>query len=145
MEDTLQTIGELFQISPTDPEFKEKLEFLRRQVTTRSQFHTFMMDKKEDRCNVGVPVTHLLQICTLETKEQMQQLLLFLSIEPGQLCNTILPSLQGLLDLLVTNSSTLAEAMFQTFIGNPKTYSVQGNWYYNYYLLNGFDYIYFLM
>uniref|UniRef100_A0A3P8W266 ATP binding cassette subfamily A member 12 n=1 Tax=Cynoglossus semilaevis TaxID=244447 RepID=A0A3P8W266_CYNSE len=88
----------LFQISPTDPEFKEKLEFLRR------------------------------QICTLETKEQMQQLLLFLSIEPGQLCNTILPSLQGLLDLLVTNSSTLAEAMFQTFIGNPKTYSVQGNW-----------------
>lgn len=54
---------------------------------------------------------------------------LTISLKPGQLCNTVLPSLQLLLQLLTTDMNSLNEGLFQVFIGDPLTYSIHSNWY----------------
>ncbi|KAG7503728.1 ATP-binding cassette sub-family A member 12 [Solea senegalensis] len=98
MEETFETIAELFQISETDQTLEENLAKLRAQV------------------------------CTLEDTELVHLLLWHLSIEPGLLCGTFMPGLQTLFEILITDTSALTEAMFQTFIGEPTTYSVEANW-----------------
>ncbi|XP_060944020.1 uncharacterized protein abca12 [Limanda limanda] len=98
MQQTLQTAADLFQSNMTDQQLKEKLTLLTSQV------------------------------CALENTETMQQLLRFLSIERGQLCRTILPSLQILAESLLINTSTLTDAIFQSFIGEPKTYNIDSDW-----------------
>ncbi|XP_061579710.1 glucosylceramide transporter ABCA12 [Cololabis saira] len=98
LQKTFQTTAELLQISPTDPRFTEKLRLLRSQV------------------------------CALENTESMQLLVSTLSIEPGQLCHTFLPSLQILAESLLMNSSSMSEVLFQTVVGDPRSYDVQTNW-----------------
>ncbi|KAM6934409.1 glucosylceramide transporter ABCA12 [Xenentodon cancila] len=98
MQKTSQTTAELLQISPTDPHFTEKLQHLRSQV------------------------------CALENTESVHLLMWTLSIEPGQLCHTFLPSLQILAESLLMNSSSVSEVIFQTVIGDPRSYNVQTNW-----------------
>ncbi|XP_023284363.1 ATP-binding cassette sub-family A member 12 [Seriola lalandi dorsalis] len=98
MQQTLQTVTELVQIGVTDPQFTEQLGHLRSQV------------------------------CALENTESVHLLMRYLSIEPGQLCHTFLPSLQILVESLMMNTTALTDAVFQTFIGNPSTYNVHANW-----------------
>uniref|UniRef100_A0A8C4EJC6 ATP-binding cassette, sub-family A (ABC1), member 12 n=1 Tax=Dicentrarchus labrax TaxID=13489 RepID=A0A8C4EJC6_DICLA len=99
MQQTIQTAAELFQISPTDPQFSQQLGHLKSQV------------------------------CTLENTESVHLLIVALSIEPGQLCNTFLPSLQILVESLMMNVTALTDAIFQAVIGDPRTYNVQSIWY----------------
>ncbi|KAM9710193.1 uncharacterized protein abca12 isoform 2-T2 [Menidia menidia] len=98
MQETVQTMTELLRISPTEPRFTEQLRRLRSQV------------------------------CTLERTESVHQLLLTLSIEPGQLCHTFLPSLQILAESLLMNTTSMSEVIFQAVIGEPRSYNVQTNW-----------------
>ncbi|XP_033990287.1 uncharacterized protein abca12 isoform X2 [Trematomus bernacchii] len=98
MQETIQTAIELFQISLTDPRFTEQLSHLGSKV------------------------------CAVEQTESVRLLMLSLSIEPGQLCNTILPSLQMLVESLMMNTSYLSDAIFQTAIGEPKAYNLNSNW-----------------
>ncbi|XP_034059961.1 ATP-binding cassette sub-family A member 12 [Gymnodraco acuticeps] len=98
MQETIQTAIELFQISLTDPRFTEQLSHLGSKV------------------------------CAVEQTESVRLLMLSLSIEPGQLCNTILPSLQMLVESLMMNTSYLSDAIFQTAIGEPTAYSLHSNW-----------------
>ncbi|XP_053295252.1 uncharacterized protein abca12 isoform X4 [Pleuronectes platessa] len=98
MQQAIQTAADLFQSNMTDQQLKEKLTLLTSQV------------------------------CALENTETMHQLLRLLSIEPGQLCRTILPSLQLLAESLLIDASTLTDAVFQSFIGEPKTYNISSDW-----------------
>ncbi|XP_070770245.1 uncharacterized protein abca12 [Enoplosus armatus] len=98
MQQTFQTAAELLQISPTDPRFTEQLGHLRSQV------------------------------CALENTESVRLLMWALSMEPGQLCHTFLPSLQVLVESLMKDAASLTDAMFQAFIGDPSTYNVQSDW-----------------
>ncbi|XP_044222425.1 glucosylceramide transporter ABCA12 [Thunnus albacares] len=68
------------------------------------------------------------QVCTLENTETVRVLMSALSLEPGQLCGTFLPSFQLLLQSLMMNTTTLIDAVFQTIIGDPSTYDVKTNW-----------------
>ncbi|XP_051259485.1 uncharacterized protein abca12 isoform X8 [Dicentrarchus labrax] len=108
MQQTIQTAAELFQISPTDPQFSQQLGHLKSQV------------------------------CTLENTESVHLLIVALSIEPGQLCNTFLPSLQILVESLMMNVTALTDAIFQAVIGDPRTYNVQSIW--NSELTQGFSF-----
>ncbi|XP_041858132.1 ATP-binding cassette sub-family A member 12 isoform X2 [Melanotaenia boesemani] len=98
MQQTSRVIAELLQISPTDPQFLELLRHLRSQV------------------------------CTLENTEPVQVVSGILSIEPGQLCHTFLPSLQILVEGLLLNTTSMSDIIFQAVIGDPKSYNVQINW-----------------
>uniref|UniRef100_A0A7N9AV98 ATP-binding cassette, sub-family A (ABC1), member 12 n=1 Tax=Mastacembelus armatus TaxID=205130 RepID=A0A7N9AV98_9TELE len=67
-------------------------------------------------------------VCALENTESVRLLMSSLYIQPGQLCKTFLPSLKILVQSLLMNKTALTDAIFQTLIGNPSTYSVQENW-----------------
>uniref|UniRef100_A0A8C9YEQ3 ATP binding cassette subfamily A member 12 n=1 Tax=Sander lucioperca TaxID=283035 RepID=A0A8C9YEQ3_SANLU len=67
-------------------------------------------------------------VCTLEKTESVRLLMWALSVEPGQLCNTLLPSLQMLVETLMMNGTSLTDTIFQTVIGDPKTYDVHSQW-----------------
>ncbi|XP_040004739.1 ATP-binding cassette sub-family A member 12 [Xiphias gladius] len=98
MQETIQTTTVLFQIGVTDPQFTEQLGHLRSQV------------------------------CALENTQSAHLLTWSLSIEPGQLCHTFLPSLQILVESLMMNTTSLTDAIFQTVIGDPSTYDFHANW-----------------
>ncbi|XP_062287286.1 glucosylceramide transporter ABCA12 [Scomber scombrus] len=68
------------------------------------------------------------QVCALEKTETVRVLMWSLSIEPGQLCQTFLPSLQLLLESLMMNTTAMSDAIFQTVIGDPSTYDVHATW-----------------
>ncbi len=55
--------------------------------------------------------------------------MLALSVEPGQLCHTFIPSLEILVESLMMNMTAVTDAVFQAVIGDPSTYDVQSNWY----------------
>ncbi|XP_047193227.1 glucosylceramide transporter ABCA12 isoform X2 [Scophthalmus maximus] len=93
-----QSAAELFQMNMTSQQFTAHLALLRSQV------------------------------CALENTESGRLLQWYLSIERGQLCRTILPSLQILIESVMVNTTSLTDAIFQTIIGNPRTYDVQANW-----------------
>uniref|UniRef100_A0A8C3AW17 ATP binding cassette subfamily A member 12 n=1 Tax=Cyclopterus lumpus TaxID=8103 RepID=A0A8C3AW17_CYCLU len=69
-----------------------------------------------------------LAVCTLEETESVRLLMWALSIEPGQLCHTILPSLKMLVENLMRNTTFLNDAIFQVVIGDPQAYNIQSNW-----------------
>ncbi|XP_068590097.1 glucosylceramide transporter ABCA12 [Cebidichthys violaceus] len=98
MQETIQTAAELLHINVMDPQFTEQLGNLTSKV------------------------------CTLENTELVRLLMSALSIEPGQLCRTVLPSLQILVENLNMNTTFLTNAIFQAVIGDPKAYSIQSNW-----------------
>lgn len=52
-----------------------------------------------------------------------------LYMEPGQLCHTLLPSLQLLIETLKFNMSSLSNAIFHAVIGDVSTYNLKSNWY----------------
>nr|XP_040057060.1 ATP-binding cassette sub-family A member 12 [Gasterosteus aculeatus aculeatus] len=98
LQETIQTAAELLQINTTDPQFTEHLGSLRSQV------------------------------CALENTESVRLLMWALSIEPGQLCHTFLPSLQILVENMMTNTTLLTDALFEAVIGDPRSYNVHSNW-----------------
>ncbi|XP_078117794.1 uncharacterized protein abca12 isoform X3 [Sander vitreus] len=98
MQEIIQTAAELLQINLTDSRFTEHFGHLGSKV------------------------------CTLEKTESVRLLMWALSVEPGQLCNTLLPSLQMLVETLMMNGTALTDAIFQTVIGDPKTYDVHSHW-----------------
>ncbi|CAN9497876.1 unnamed protein product [Ophioblennius macclurei] len=98
MQRTFQTMVALFHISPSDPLFKEQFENL------------------------------ISQECELESLESVSLLMGSLSIEPGQLCRSILPGLQTLIESLLMDPSTLSDVIFQAVIGDPQKYQVHANW-----------------
>ncbi|XP_031714357.1 ATP-binding cassette sub-family A member 12 [Anarrhichthys ocellatus] len=98
MQETIQTAAELLQINVMDPQFTEQLGNLRSKV------------------------------CTLENTESVRLLMSAFSIEPGQLCQTVLPSLQILVENLNMNTTFLTDAIFLAVIGDPKAYNIQSNW-----------------
>lgn len=52
-----------------------------------------------------------------------------LSMEPGQLCHTLLPSLQLLIKALKYNMTFLSDAIFHAVIRDPSTYNIKSDWY----------------
>ncbi|XP_038576238.1 uncharacterized protein abca12 isoform X3 [Micropterus salmoides] len=98
MQQTVQTAGELLQINLMDPRFTQQLGLLRSQV------------------------------CSLENTDSVRVLFGALSMQPGQLCHTYVPSLQILARSLMMNKTSLTDAVFKAFIGDPSTYDVQLNW-----------------
>uniref|UniRef100_A0A8D3AAC7 ATP binding cassette subfamily A member 12 n=1 Tax=Scophthalmus maximus TaxID=52904 RepID=A0A8D3AAC7_SCOMX len=92
-----QSAAELFQMNMTSQQFTAQLALLRSQV------------------------------CALENTESGRLLQWYLSIERGQLCRTILPSLQILIESVMVNTTSLTDAIFQTIIGNPRTYDILCN------------------
>ncbi|KAM4609404.1 uncharacterized protein ACJ7VT_015176 [Polymixia lowei] len=98
MQQTIQTGFELFNTSLTDSRFSAVLGRLTSQV------------------------------CALENMEFVRQLMRGLYVEPGQLCQTVIPGLKVLAQSLLRNGGELSDALFQTFIGDPSTYDVNANW-----------------
>ncbi|XP_069010699.1 uncharacterized protein abca12 [Embiotoca jacksoni] len=98
IQQTIQTAAELLLIGLTDPQFTEQLEHLRSQV------------------------------CILENMESVRLLMWSLSIKPGQLCNTSLPSLQMLVESLLMSTTSMSDVVLQTVFGDPNSYEVQTNW-----------------
>lgn len=98
MQQTIQTASELFQMSLTDPQFTEQLDHLKSQV------------------------------CTLENTESVRALMWTVALKPGQLCHTVLPSLQMLVESLMVNVTSLTDVFFQAVVGDPSTYNVRSNW-----------------
>ncbi|KAM9347110.1 glucosylceramide transporter ABCA12 [Symphorus nematophorus] len=98
MQQTIETAATLLRISLTDPQFTKQLDQLKSQV------------------------------CVLENTETLRLLMQTISLEPGQLCRTFIPSLQVLVESLMMNATTVANAIFQVIIGDPATYSVTSNW-----------------
>ncbi|KAL6100670.1 abca12 [Pungitius sinensis] len=98
MQETIQTAAELLQINMTDPQFTEHLG------------------------NLGS------KVCTLENTESVRLLMWALSIEPGQLCETFLPSLQIVVENMMMNTTLLSDTIFEAVIGDPKAYNVHSNW-----------------
>uniref|UniRef100_A0A3Q2QFZ9 ATP binding cassette subfamily A member 12 n=1 Tax=Fundulus heteroclitus TaxID=8078 RepID=A0A3Q2QFZ9_FUNHE len=95
MQEAVRTVTELLQISPTDPQFTNQLSQLRSEV------------------------------CVLENANSVALLLQSLSMKPGDLCHTVLPSLQILAETLQSNITSLSEIAFQTIIGDPRSYNLQ--------------------
>lgn len=52
-----------------------------------------------------------------------------LYMEPGQLCHTLLPSLQLLIESLKFNMTSLSDALFLAVFGDPNTYKINSDWY----------------
>ncbi|KAM8855240.1 uncharacterized protein abca12 [Spinachia spinachia] len=98
MQEAIQTAAELLKINMTDPQFTEHLGNLRSKV------------------------------CTLENTESVRLLMWALSIEPGQLCQTFLPSLQILVGNMMMNTTLLTDILFEAVVGDPKAYNVHSNW-----------------
>ncbi|XP_049904471.1 glucosylceramide transporter ABCA12 isoform X1 [Epinephelus moara] len=98
IQEAIQTAAALLEISPTDPRFTEQLGHLESKV------------------------------CDLEETETVRLLMSALSIRPGQLCHTLLPSLKALVESLINNTTYLTDVIFQAVIGDPKTYNVHTDW-----------------
>ncbi|KAF7662181.1 hypothetical protein LDENG_00244240 [Lucifuga dentata] len=94
---TIQTVAELCQTNLMDEQFTKLFDILS------------------------------IQVCVLENQDSVQQIMKVLSMEPGQLCNSILPSLKILAHSL-RNMDNMTEVMFQAFIGDPNSYNVPSNW-----------------
>lgn len=65
----------------------------------------------------------------MEKTESVRLLMWILSVEPGQLCDIFLPSLENLLHGLLMNTTTLSDTFFQTFVGDIGSFDVETNWY----------------
>uniref|UniRef100_A0A3B3UCG3 ATP binding cassette subfamily A member 12 n=1 Tax=Poecilia latipinna TaxID=48699 RepID=A0A3B3UCG3_9TELE len=52
-----------------------------------------------------------------------------LSMKPGDLCHTVLPSLQVLVEAVRSNKTSLSEIIFQAVVGDPRSYNLQSDWY----------------
>ncbi|KAK2839661.1 hypothetical protein Q5P01_013401 [Channa striata] len=98
LHQTIQIATELPKINLTDPEFTDLLNQLRS------------------------------QICVLENMESVRLLTQSLSMEPGQLCYTFLPSLQVLVETVLMNVTSLTDAFFAAIFGDPSTYTFQPTW-----------------
>uniref|UniRef100_A0A0S7EWI0 ABCAC n=4 Tax=Poeciliopsis prolifica TaxID=188132 RepID=A0A0S7EWI0_9TELE len=98
MQEAIQTVIKLLQISPTDPWYTYQLHQLRSEV------------------------------CVLENADSVALLLQSLSIKPGDLCHTVLPSLQVLADAVQSNKTSLSEIGFQALVGDPSRYNLQSDW-----------------
>ncbi|XP_061092959.1 glucosylceramide transporter ABCA12-like [Conger conger] len=76
----------------------------------------------------------LIQVCELEGTGSFQGLYRELSLSPGLLCETGIPAVQAvhmLSSALLNGTANLgafSDMLFQTFVGDPTTYSVDTNW-----------------
>ncbi|XP_032422830.1 ATP-binding cassette sub-family A member 12 [Xiphophorus hellerii] len=93
-----EAIQTALQISPTDPGYTDQLNQLRSEV------------------------------CALENSDLVALLLQSLSMKPGDLCHTVLPSLQVLADAVQSNKTSLSEIVFQAVVGDPRRYNLQSDW-----------------
>ncbi|XP_034550567.1 uncharacterized protein abca12 [Notolabrus celidotus] len=98
MAETFHTAAELLHISLTDPRFMEQLGHLKSQV------------------------------CNVEKTESVRVLVRTIGFEPDVLCDTLMPALQFLVKSITMNMTTVIDAVFETFIGDPSTYDVNSNW-----------------
>nr|XP_054603018.1 glucosylceramide transporter ABCA12 isoform X2 [Nothobranchius furzeri] len=98
MWQTVQTATRLLQISPSDPQFTKQLNQLK------------------------------LQVCTVEDVNTVKVTLETMSIQHGQLCNTVVPSMQILASNLQANTSSLPGLITEILIGDPSSYNLQSNW-----------------
>ncbi|XP_061548446.1 glucosylceramide transporter ABCA12 [Phycodurus eques] len=98
LQQIIQTATHLLQTNLSDPLFTEQLDQLRSQV------------------------------CIVEGTEFASHLLGPFSMEPGQLCNILLPGLQTLLQAAQVNTTDLSDALFQTLVGDPSTYGDVTDW-----------------
>lgn len=64
--------------------------------------------------------------------ESVQLLSKALSLSPGLLCHTALPSIHALHSLasnLVNQTTGVYDLLYQNFVGDPRTYDLKVNWY----------------
>uniref|UniRef100_A0A665XAY9 ATP-binding cassette, sub-family A (ABC1), member 12 n=1 Tax=Echeneis naucrates TaxID=173247 RepID=A0A665XAY9_ECHNA len=114
--------------------FSSLLKNITRVLANESQENLILMQQTFQTTQAQTPhgayfVLLLFQVCTLENTESVRLLMRYLSVEPGQLCQTLLPSLQILVESLMTNETSLTNEFIQTFFGDPSTYDIQTNWY----------------
>ncbi|XP_068602787.1 glucosylceramide transporter ABCA12 [Brachionichthys hirsutus] len=98
MQQTIKTAFGLLRINLRDEEFKENLDLL------------------------------ISQVCALEELPSVRQTLKIFFMEPGELCQIYLPSLQIVVDTLNMDGISVIEAFFETIFGDPKSYDVPSNW-----------------
>ncbi|XP_071381008.1 uncharacterized protein abca12 [Centroberyx affinis] len=96
------------------------------QQTIQTAFELFNTSLTDERFT-GILSRLTSQVCALENMDSMRQLMQLLSVDPGQVCRTLMPSLQILAQSL-RNRSELSDALFQTFIGDPGAYDIDANW-----------------
>uniref|UniRef100_UPI003AAEC31A uncharacterized protein abca12 n=1 Tax=Centroberyx gerrardi TaxID=166262 RepID=UPI003AAEC31A len=96
------------------------------QQTIQTAFELFSTSLTDERFT-GILSRLTSQVCVLEEMDSVRQLMQLLSVDPGQLCRTLLPSLQILAQSL-RNRSELSDALFQTLIGDPGAYDINANW-----------------
>lgn len=66
----------------------------------------------------------------VEQTETVRMMMWVVSVEPGQLCHTVMPTLEMLLEGLMMNSiTTLSDAVFDALVGDPTTYDIKSHWY----------------
>ncbi|XP_062861801.1 glucosylceramide transporter ABCA12 [Trichomycterus rosablanca] len=71
------------------------------------------------------------QVCSLENMTSVQHFTQALSISPGLLCNTALPTIQALRTIAVNlgnDSARLTDLLYQELVGDPNTYDLQVDW-----------------
>ncbi|XP_077435659.1 uncharacterized protein abca12 [Vanacampus margaritifer] len=68
------------------------------------------------------------QVCAMEKTEFGRHLVGAFSIEPGQLCYSLLPALQILLQSGQVNTTDLNDAIFYALVGDPSTYDNHTDW-----------------
>ncbi|XP_030643482.1 ATP-binding cassette sub-family A member 12 [Chanos chanos] len=109
-------------------ESRENLHLLLQTIHTASELSsTAWLDANFSRTLDNL----LTQVCQLEGMSSVQQISQALSLGPGVLCHTVVPTVQALHVLtsnLVKDSTDLYDALFQTFIGDPTMYNIQTDW-----------------
>ncbi|XP_027022078.2 uncharacterized protein abca12 [Tachysurus fulvidraco] len=116
----------IFESLANEP--KENLNILLQTVSTVSQL--FSTNWKNE--SFGDLLNEIqTQGCSLEKMKSVQLFTQALSLSPGLLCNTVLPSIGALHVLsssLVNQSSDIYDLLYQHLVGDPSTYDLKVNW-----------------
>ncbi|CAL9690655.1 unnamed protein product [Knipowitschia caucasica] len=98
MQETLETVSALFLSDPTELQALQLLQRLEEQV------------------------------CDLERTNAIGLLEQSFSVEPGVLCQSIVPGVKILVEGLLFNMTSLVHNMAEVFVGDPSLYNLQINW-----------------
>ncbi|XP_028846573.1 ATP-binding cassette sub-family A member 12 isoform X2 [Denticeps clupeoides] len=108
-------------------ESQENLNLLLQTLNTASEllFTSWMSD------NFSLTLDRMSsQVCALEGIRPIVLVTEALSMEPGVLCQSAMPTVQALhvLSNFVDNTTHLFDALFDIFIGDPVTYNIETDW-----------------
>ncbi|MCJ8732883.1 hypothetical protein PDJAM_G00216800 [Pangasius djambal] len=104
-------------------ESPENLNILLQTVSTVSELFStsWMNDSFGDLLN-----EMQMQVCSVENLESVQLLSQALSLSPGLLCSTALPSIHAL--HVLASSTGMYDLLYQKLVGDPSTYDLKVDW-----------------